>query len=176
MTLSPVPIMRGVARLEDWGALDLTGAASAVLRLTLALDVELPGGVARDLTGGVLLLNNEMGRLLFLPYAGELVIAYDLKEGETLYDAVTIPRHSDRGLRMAAVRVLPHDGAVHLTESTLMYFHEDCTLAWRHDDDFAGWTIEGAGPSELHLLVGDWSGREQRQRRSLADGALLGWS
>lgn len=173
MTLSPVPIMRGLARLGEWGTLELSGAASAMLRLNWTADVEIPNAVAPDLTGGVLLLNNQLGRLLFLPYAGELVVAYDLREGETLYPPITIPRHADYGLRMAAVRVLPDDGAIHLTESTLACFREDCTLAWLRDDDFAGWSIEGVGLEAVHLVAGDWSGGEQRQSRSLASGVRI---
>ena len=173
MALIPVSIQRGVARLNDWGDLELSGATSAVLRLSWTADVELPEAVAADLTGGVLLLNDQLARLLYLPYAGEQVIAYDLREGTPLYSPITIPRQADRGLRMAAVRVLPDDGAIHLTESTLACFRADCTLAWRHDDDFAGWAIEGVGLDAVHLVAGDWSGNEHRQSRSLANGNRL---
>jgi hypothetical protein len=74
---------------------------------------------------------------------------------------------------MAVVRVLPDDGAIHLSESSLVCFREDCTLAWRQNDDFAGWAIEGVGLDSVHLVAGDWSGNEQRQRRSLASGRRL---
>lgn len=173
MTLSPVSITSGLARLGHWGTIELTGARSAVLRLTRTADVELPEAVAVDLTGGVLLLNDEMGRLLFLPYAGELAVAYDLEEGKPLYSPVTLPRHADYGLRMAVIRVLPNDGAIHLTESTLACFREDCSVAWRQDDDFSGWAIEGVGLDVVHLVLGDWSGGEQRQKRSLFDGRRI---
>jgi hypothetical protein len=173
MALNPVSITRGVARLGEWGDLELSGASSAVLRLKWAGDVELPETVAADLTGGVLLLNDHLGRLLYLPYAGELVVAYDLREGAMLSSPIAIPRHADHGLRMAAVRVLPDDGAVHLTESTLACFRADCTLAWRQDDDFEGWAIEGIGLDAVHLVADNWSGSENRQRRSLASGDRL---
>ncbi len=173
MTLNPVLITSGLAHLGEWGDLELTGATSALLRLKWTADLELPEAVAADLTGGVLLLNDQLARLLYLPYAGEQVVAYDLKEGTPLYPPITIPRQADRGLRMAAVRVLPDDGAIHLTESTLTCFREDCTLSWRQDDDFAGWAIEGVGLDAVHLVAGDWSGNEDRQSRSLADGDRL---
>ncbi|MGI8792043.1 MAG: hypothetical protein ACR2H3_02515 [Acidimicrobiales bacterium] len=173
MPLSPVSITGGLARLGEWGTLELSGATSAVLRLKWTADVEIPESLAPDLTGGVLLLNDRLGRLLLLPYAGELVVAYDLREGETLYPPIVIPRHADYGLRMAAVRVMPDDGAIHLTESTLARFSEDCSLAWRQDDDFAGWSIEGVGLETVNLIAGDWSGVEQRQSRSLASGSRL---
>lgn len=172
MPLSPVPVERGTARLADWGTIELTGATSAVLRPAWAADVDLPESVSADLTAGVLLLNDEAGRLLFLPYAGDEVVAYDLKAGELLYPAVSFPRHQDHGLRMAVVRLLPDVGVVHLTEATLALYRVDCTLAWRQDDDFAGWSIEGVGLDEVHLISGDWSGNEQRQGRSLADGTM----
>lgn len=60
-----------------------------------------------------------------------------------------------------------------MTEATLALFGENCLLAWRQDDDFAGWAIEGTGLDELHLVLGDWSGNEWRQRRSLVDGTVL---
>lgn len=173
VTLSVVPVSAGLARLGSWGTLELTGASSAVLRLTWSDNVELPEAVAADITGGVLLLNDEKARLLFLPYAGELVVAYDLKEGDTLYPGIAIPRNPERGLRMATVRVLPGLGAIHLTEATLSCFREDCTLVWRQDDDFAGWTVEATTLNQMHLVAGDWSGREQRQTRSLVDGTRL---
>lgn len=122
---------------------------------------------------GVVLLNDELGRLLFLPYAGDLVVAYDLKLGEPIYPGMRIPRQPDHGLRMAAVRLLPGRGVVYLTEMTLACFGEDGNLAWREDEDFAGWIIEGSTLDELYMLAGDWAGNEQRQTRSLADGHRL---
>lgn len=173
VTLDAVPVSGGLARLGSWGTLELTGAKSAVLRLNRSDDVELPEAVAADVTGGVLLLNDLIGRLLFLPYAGDLMVAYDLKEGKTAYPAIAIARNPDYGLRMATVRVLPGGfGVIHLTEATLSCFRADCTLAWRHDEDFAGWTVERT-ILEVHLKAGDWSGREQRQTRTLVDGTLV---
>lgn len=173
MTLSVAPVSAGHANLGSWGTLELTGARSAVLRLAWTEDIQVPEAVAADITGGVLLLNDEMGRLLCLPYAGELLIAYDLKEGDPVLTPMIIPRSNHFGLRMAAVRLLPGLGAIHLTESTLACFREDCTLAWRLDEDLAGWTIEGTTLDEVHLLSADWAGNEQRQCRSLVDGTQL---
>ena len=170
MPLNVAPISGGRASLGSWGTLEATGAASALLRLNWSEDVELPEVVAADITAGVLLLNDEMGRLLFLPYASEVIVAYDLKVGEILYPLVVIPRDGDRGMRMSIVRVLPGVDAVYLTEATLARFSADCRLLWRVDDDFAGWTIEGVTHEDVLLVSGDWTGREQRQSRALADG------
>ena len=74
---------------------------------------------------------------------------------------------------MATVRVVLGIGALHLTEFTLALFNEDCTLAWKRDEDFAGWTFEGVTPNEVHLLAGDWMGAEWRQRTAVIDGARL---
>jgi hypothetical protein len=76
-------------------------------------------------------------------------------------------------MRMAAVRIVAGRGAVYLTEMTLMLLTEQCDLAWRRDEDFAGWSIEEITPNEVHLSSGDWLGREQRQVRSLVDGTRL---
>jgi hypothetical protein len=170
MTLDVVPISGGRASLGSWGTLELTGAASALLRLNWSENVELPEAVAADMTAGVLLVNEKVGRLLYLPYAGDLIVAYDLKEGELVYPPVIIPRHDDRGLRMSIVRVLPGVDALYLTEATLARFSGDCRLLWRVDEDFAGWTIEGVTHDEVLLVSGDWTGREERQSRALADG------
>jgi hypothetical protein len=173
MSLNVVPISAGRAILGSWGTLELTGAAWALLRLNWSEDVELPEDVAADITAGVLLINEELGRLLFLPYAGELIVAYDLKGGEPVYPPVDIPRHDDRGMRMSIVRVLPGVDALYLTEATLARFGDDCGLLWRVDEDFAGWTIEGVTHDEVLLVSGDWTGREQRQSRGLTDGRPL---
>jgi hypothetical protein len=136
-------------------------------------DVTLPDAVASDLTGGVLLLNDEIGRVLYLPYAGEVVWAYDLASVEPLPAPIDLRRNPDRGLRMATLLVIPALGAAHLTESTLSLYREDCSLAWRHDEDFQGWIIDGQTAHELHLRAGDWTGRVFRQSRRLTDGSLL---
>jgi hypothetical protein len=171
MTLDAIQISGGRANLGSWGRLELTGAASALLRLNWSENVELPEVVAADITAGVLLLNEEIGRLLFLPYAGDLIVAYDLKEGQPAYPPVAIPRDDDRGMRMSIVRVLPGVDALYLTEATLARFSGDCMILWRVDEDFAGWTIEGVTHDEVLLESGDWTGREDRQSRALADGA-----
>jgi hypothetical protein len=171
MTLNVTPVVGGCASLGSWGTLELTGAASALLRLNWSESVELNETVAADITAGVLLLNEEMGRLLFLPYAGWLIVAYDLKEGEPVYPPVAIPRDEDRGMRMSIVRVLPGVDALYLTEATLARFSGDCMPMWRVDEDFAGWSIEGVTHDEVLLVTGDWTGREDRQSRSLADGS-----
>jgi hypothetical protein len=171
--LSPVPVSNGQARLAGWGTVALIGPYTAVLRLVWSEDLELPEPVAADLTSGVLLLNDEMGRLLFLPYAGECVAVYDLREGEPLQPPIEIPRDPDRGMRMATVRLMPALGALHLTEMTLAFFREDCTLAWRQDDDFGGWSIEAVRLDEVDLVFGDWSGNEKRQTWRLSTGKRL---
>ena len=171
MTLNVAVISEGRASLGTWGTLELTGAASALLRLIWSEDVELPEAVATDITDGVLVLNDEMGRLLFLPYAGELVVVYDLKEGEAAYPPLIIPRNDDHGMRMPVVRLLSGVGAIYLTEATLARFRDDCTLMWRIDEDFAGWAIEGITHDEVLLVASDWTGREERQSRTLANGS-----
>lgn len=90
MSLNVAPVSGGLANLGSWGTLELSGARSAVLRLAWAGDNQVPDAVAADVTGGVLLLNDEMGRLLCLPYASELVIAYDLQEGDPVFAPMTI--------------------------------------------------------------------------------------
>jgi hypothetical protein len=170
MTLNVTPVVGGRASLGSWGTLELTGAASALLRLNWSENAELPETVAADATAGVLLLNEEIGRLLFLPFDGRLIVAYDLKGGEPVYPSLAIPRDEDRGMRMSIVRVLPGGDALYLTEATLARFSGDCMPIWRVDEDFAGWSIEGVTHDQILLVAGDWTGREDRQSRSLADG------
>lgn len=172
MTLRVLDVSRS-SRLGPWGTLELTGASSALLRLVLADDIALPDTVAEDLTGSTVLLNEQEGRLVVLPYAAELVAGYDLKFGEPLYPPIILRRASDYGLRMGTARVILGLGALHLTESTLSLFRDDCSLAWSCEDDFQGWTIEALTPDAVRLLSGDWAGRQERQVRSLANGALM---
>lgn len=173
MTLNPVPISGGIAPLGAWGAVDLKGSSGAVLRLSWADDVELPSAVAEDITGGVLLMNDSLGRLLYLPYAGHLIVAYDLRKGALAYPEITLPRNPDHGLRMATSRVVPGGGVIYLAESTLARFREDCTLAWRKDEDLLGWALEGLSLEKVDLVAGDWTGKQERQRRALVDGGRL---
>lgn len=155
--------------LGDWGTVEPTGA-SALLRLKRSEDVELPPSVSEELLGGVILLNNEKGWLLILPYESEVVVSYDLRNGVQLHSPVLLRRHVDRGMRTATAVVIPGRGAAHLTESTLSLFREDCSLAWTREDDFLGWIIKGSTPHELLLLSADWAGHEFHQSRSLEDG------
>lgn len=174
MPLYTVPISRGVATLGRWGSLVLTGAASGVLQLTLSEDVELSEAIAANITTpNVRLLNDELGRLLFLPYEGDAVAAYDLSAGDMIYPPILLSRNRDDDMRMADVRLLMGAGVVYLTESALALFREDCTLAWLVEDDFVGWDFEAITPEKIHLLFVEWSGRELRQTISLADGRQL---
>lgn len=173
MTLHIVPVIGGRASLGSWGSIDLQGPTTATLRLAVSDDVEIPESVAGDLTGGVLLLNDDLGRLLFLPYAGGLVVSYDLENGSFVEAPLALRRSPDRGLRMASVRLAPELGVVYLTESTLALLRGDCTLAWRYDENFAGFTVEAITHEEVQLLASDWLGHEERQRRALTDGAKI---
>lgn len=170
MTLSPIAICNGAARLGSWGTLELSGPSSALLRPSMAENTELPESVAADLVAAVLLLNDQDGKLLILPYAGELAVAYDLKTCELAYPATSLPRNADPGLRIATVRTVFHLGVVHLTEATLVLFREDGAVAWRKEGDFSGWAIEGATSDDLLLVLADWAGNEDRQTRSMATG------
>jgi hypothetical protein len=174
MSMDVVPVQSGVARLGAWGRLELVGPATAVLKPTMAEEVELPEQVASDLPAAVLLLNESLGRLLILPYAGSLVLACDLRTGVPAYPPIVLHRVSDHGLRMASVRQVHDTGVLHLTESSIAFFNEEGTLAWRDDGNFAGWAIEGTTSDEVLLLKGDWAGNEDRERRALDDGRRLG--
>lgn len=169
-----VPISGGQGSLGSWGKVLLTGAQSALLRLTWSEGVELPSDVATDITGGVLLVNDEAGRLLYLPYAGESIVAYDLRTGEPVASPIPLTRDPDRGMRSAVVKLVPGRGALHLTEATLMFLAEDCTLAWRRDGDFGGWGVEAVTLDQICLRAAHPTGSERRQVRSLADGSPPG--
>ena len=159
--------------LGAWGTLELVGAAAS-MHLNWSDDIEVPASVAKELTSGVLLFNDEDGLLLLLPYASESVVCYDLKHGRQVGAPVILRRNPDRGLRTATVMVIPGLGVAHLTESTLSLFREDCSLAWTCEDDFQGWTIKGHTSHELLLIAGDWTGREFQQSRALDDGRQVG--
>ena len=53
MTLNVTPVVGGRASLASWGTLELTGAASALLRLNWSENAELPETIAADITAGV---------------------------------------------------------------------------------------------------------------------------
>jgi hypothetical protein len=170
VNLSIGRIGEGSGSLGSWGSLRLTGASSAVIKATNCEDIELPTLVAEDLPGAVAVLNEAKGRLLVLPYADEIVAGFDLAEGGKLFPPMTIPRDQDAGVRIADVRLVAVGGFLHLTEASLSCFGEDLLLSWRYDEDFTGWTFEGVSDREIWLTAGDWTGREERQNRSLANG------
>ncbi|GAB4009376.1 hypothetical protein [Nocardioides ultimimeridianus] len=169
-SLSLIAVSGRQARLGEWGTLNIEGPHTAVLRLRWAGDVELPHAVARDLTAGVLVLNDELGRLVYLPYAGAIITAYDLREGECLTPPFEIPRDPDRGMRTASARLARGLGILHLTEATMALVNEDCTLGWIQIGDFRGWGIEGVRADEVDLLFEDWSGSMRRESWNLSTG------
>jgi len=163
----------GSGDLGPWGSLRLTGASSAVIKATNCEDIELPSPVAGDLPGGVAVLNEAKGRLLFLPDAGEIVAGFDLAEGGELFPPMTIPRDRDAGMRLADYRLVGIGGIVYLTEASLLRFGEELLLSWRYDEDFASWSFEGVSQCEILLTAGDWTGREEHQIRSLDNGQRI---
>jgi hypothetical protein len=171
--LSIVRFAAGSGNLGPWGSLRLTGASSAVIKATNCDDIELPAPVAEDLPGGATVLNEAKGRLLFLPYAGEIVAGIDLAEGGELFPPMTIPRDQDAGMRIADYRLVGIGGVIYLTEGSLLRFGENLLLSWRYDEDFTGWSFEGVSHHEIWLTAGDWTGREERQIRSLDNGQRI---
>jgi hypothetical protein len=100
VSLSLVRFAGGSGSLGQWGAMWLTGASSAVIKTTHCEDIDVPAAVAEDRPGGIVLLNDAMGRILFLPYRGEVMAGFDLADGEKLFPPVTSgasTRTSDAG-------------------------------------------------------------------------------
>src|ERR1700691_6317338 len=62
VNLSLVRFAGGSGSLGRWGTMWLTGASSAVIKTTHYEDIEVPGEVAEDRPGGIVLLNEAMGR------------------------------------------------------------------------------------------------------------------
>jgi len=163
----------GSGSLGRWGTMWLTGASSAVIKTTHYEDIEVPGEVAEDRPGGIVLLNEAMGRLLFLPYEGGIIAGFDLASGEELFRPVTLPRDENRGLRIPDYRILDGGGLIYLTECSLMRFGEDLLLIWRVGEDFGRWEIDGVSYREIVLVSVDERGRWEHQTWSLDDGRMI---
>jgi hypothetical protein len=161
-------IDHGEAALGRWGQLRLTGAASATVAAAYAPDIELPASLAAELVDAGLVLNEETGTLLVLPYSGEYVGTVSLS-GQTL-SAESIPRDPDAGLRLADLKVVAPAAVLFLTERSLICFGPDLGQIWRADDDFLGWGFGDVRADEIELVSSNWAGREDRQRWSLANG------
>jgi hypothetical protein len=164
-------IDRGEADLGKWGQLRLTGAESATVVAAAAADIELPETIAAELVDAGLVLNEETGTLLVLPYSGEYVGKVSLFGESPSVEA--IPRDPEAGLRLADLKVVSPAAVIFLTERLLMCFGPDLGQIWRVNGDFLGWGIACVRTDELELVSSDWSGREDRQRRSLASGQRL---
>lgn len=174
MSLCLVPIAGGVADLGTWGALELTGSASALIRARRAADIELPPSVAGSLPDVGLVLNDATGEMLVLPYADDVIARIALDVAEEPFSCTTIPRDADRGLRLAHRRLIADQGVLFMTEQSLLLFDANLRLAWQCDEDFGAWIFDRVEDDRLHLRALDAAGREHTQARSLADGRRLG--
>jgi hypothetical protein len=141
-----------------------------MIRTPCCEDIDVPADVAADRPDGFVLLNEELGHLLFLPYRGEVMAGFALAECEELLPPVTLPRDEDPGMRIAADWMIEGGGFVYLTERSLMRFGEDLLLIWRADGDFGRWEIDSVSHREIVLVSLDGRGRCEYQARSLDDG------
>jgi hypothetical protein len=85
------------------------------------------------------------------------------------FSLLSIPRDPDVGMRLAHLQLLD-EGALSMTERSLLWFHGDLRQTWRLDEDFSGWEFEAVEKSAVHMVSSDWSGHEHRQVRFLANG------
>lgn len=170
MNLIVVRFAGGSGSLGQWGTMWLTGASSAMIRTPNCEDIDVPADVAEDRPGGIVLLNEAIGHLLFLPYRGEVMAGFALAECEELFPPVTLPREEDPGLRVPDYRIIEGDGVVYRTERSLMRFGENLLLIWRSDDDFGRWEIDDVSSGEIVLVSLDERGRWEHQTWSLDDG------
>lgn len=173
MGLSVVPVLDGRAPLGKWGVLEVEGANSATLRLTQAENFPLPSEIAQDVTGGTVVLNEQLGRLLFLPYLGGRAITFDLVNGGAPFLPIEFQRDEDPGLRTASARVLPSGEVLYLSEASAGLWAEDCTPLWNRRGDYTGWVVTSVGDRRLVLSYVDLLGRAQLQVLSMVDGTLL---
>lgn len=168
--INVVRMISGALPLGRWGSLQLVGRQKAILKAMMSEDFEVPTEVAEELPRGVAVLADDVGRLLLLPYSGEVVACLDLASGRLAYPLLLLRRVVEDGLRMASVRLVPGWGVLHLTEVSLCMFDEALNFAWRHDADLMGWSIESVQERTVTLLFSDWNGREVREEISLIDG------
>ena len=151
----------------------LTGAQSAVIRTPNCEDIDVPAGVAIDRPDGIVLLNDATGRILFLPYRGEVIAGFALAECEELFPPVTLQRDEDPGMRIADDEIIADGGIVYLTERSMMRFGEDFLPIWRVNDDFGGWGIDRVSVREIVLVALDEREPLERQVWSLDDGRMI---
>jgi hypothetical protein len=172
MSPSTVDFAGGSGSLGRWGTMRLSGALSAVIRTPNCEDIDVPAGVAIDRPDGIVLLDDATGRILFLPYRGEVMAGFALAECEELFPPVTLPRDEDPGMRMADYETIA-GGIVYLNECSMMRFSADFLPIWRVNDDFGGWGFEEISVREIVLVALDE--REPLRRRvwSLDDGRLI---
>lgn len=169
--LTLIPVVVGKMDLGTWGRVELTGAESAVVRCSMAVDFELPSDVASDLPAGAAVLASEQGRLLLLPYGGNVVACVDLVLGELAFPLIQLGRSEEYGMRTSWVRIFS-GRVLHLTEAGLTLYSESLDPSWMRAGDYLGWCIEGVVGDSVHLGASDWRGREWGQVISLKDGSV----
>lgn len=170
MTLATVYFTGGSGGLGRWGTIRLSGALSAVIKTPNCEDIDVPSGVAIDRPDGIVLLNDETGRILFLPYRGEVMAGFALAECVALFPPVTLLRDEDPGMRMADYETIA-GGIVYLNECSLIRLGADFLPIWRVDGDFGGWGLEEVTTQEIMLVALDEREPLKRQVWSLDDGS-----
>jgi len=170
MTFRPVVIDLGSADLGEWGRLELTGASSALLRLTHCEDLEFRGEPAETLTSDDIFLNETLGRLILLPRVGATIARFDLSYGVRSAPDLTLSRDPDPGLRTSGVKVINGLGLVYRSEGDLIMFDEQGDVVWHVSADFERWGIAQVSDTTVTLVSTEWPPSGKQQTRSLATG------
>lgn len=174
MNLSVVRCDAGSGSLGRWGTMRLRGVTDTVIRTPNCEDISVPEGVALDRPDGVVLLNEATGRILFLPYRGEVMASFALAECAELFPPVTLPRDEDPGMRMADYEITADGGIIYLNECCMIRLSADFLPVWRVNGDFDGWGFEEVTVHQIELVALDEREPLKRQIWSLDGGRLTG--
>jgi hypothetical protein len=173
VNLSLVRFARGSGSLGRWGTMRLTGARSAVIRTPCCEDIDVPADVAADRPDGIVVLNEEQGHLLFLPYRGEVMAAFALAGCAELFPPATLPRDEDPGLRIPDYRIIADGGVVYLNERSMVRFGQDLLPIWRVSEDFGRWEIKRVSDRQIVLAALDERGCWEYKSWRLDDGRMI---
>jgi hypothetical protein len=173
VNLSVVRFAAGSGSLGRWGTVRLRGVSDTVIRTPNCEDIDVPPAVAKDRPDGIVLLNDATGRIVFLPYRGEVMASFALAECVELFPPVTLPRDEDPGMRMADYVVIVDGGIVYLNECCMLRLSADFLPVWRVNGDFDGWGFEEVSVHQIVLVALDEREPLGRQVWGLDDGRLI---
>lgn len=118
-------------------------------------------------------MNPDVGTLTFFPSHGDLIHAYDINNGQPIFDPIATDGEENTSYRWRGFWILESGGLLHISEHALFYFGEDMAFQWVVRDDFAGWDLGAQDANTVTMEWKDFDGHIESRRYQLSDGMIV---